>query len=177
MRFLLALVCLQKTCQRNLVILIYYLLATINSLSKKLDGIDGKIKNLNNAICDLSKMLSEKNRRNSSNSSQPPSSDGYLKPVRNTSLREDSGRKPGGQPGHEGNGLKKVRADVINTISLYTEECVACPDFAECITVITCCISGHVYEQKTIIVGNKYSVYCIVWPGMKKLFEGFLLNN
>jgi transposase len=42
--------------------------------------------------------LKEQVRRNSQNSSKPPSSDGPH--VKRKPLREPSGRKPGGQPGH-----------------------------------------------------------------------------
>ena len=45
--------------------------------------------------------------KNSDNSSKPPSSDGYNKKTI-TNSREKSGRKTGGQPGHEGTTLNKV---------------------------------------------------------------------
>lgn len=61
-------------------------------------------------LCTLEPRMKELEARlglNSRNSSKPPSSDGPAKPVVK-SLREKTGRPPGGQPGHRGTTLRQV---------------------------------------------------------------------
>ncbi len=53
------------------------------------------------------KELEDRLNKNSQNSSQPPSSDGYTK-ARPKSQRKKTKRKPGGQPGHSGQTLRQV---------------------------------------------------------------------
>lgn len=66
---------------------------------------------------------------NSANSSKPPSSDGYTKPNPKT-LREKSGRKPGGQKGHQGTNLRQVSDP--DAVEVHSPQCCPCG----------CCLDG-----------------------------------
>lgn len=72
-------------------------------------------------IAELERRLS----LNSGNSGKPPSSDGLKKPVRVSSLRAPSGKKPGGQKGHPGETLCRTETpDAI--IDHYPPACAWC---------------------------------------------------
>jgi transposase len=82
-------------------------------------------------IAELEAVVAELRARlgqNSRNSSKPPSSDGYGKPSANKkkrSLRKRSGRKPGGQSGHQGAHLE--RAEVPDAqVPHEPEACAGC---------------------------------------------------
>ena len=96
-------------------------------------------------IAELRARVAELERRlglNSANSSKPPSSDGLKKkPVRVRSLREPSGKKSGGQPGHKGETLRQVEVPDA-TVDHFPEACAKCGE-ALSETMAT----GHVARQ------------------------------
>jgi hypothetical protein len=65
---------------------------------------------------------------NSSNSSKPPSSDGFVKPPRKRRAQEgEAKRKPGGQKGHKGVTRDLFPTDQANkTLPFYPEKCKKC---------------------------------------------------
>ena len=87
-----------------------------------------QIEILKELVASLASRVAELERRlglNSSNSGRPPSSDGLQKPPRTQSLREKSGKKSGGQPGHPGKTLRQTETpDAI--IDHFPETCAGC---------------------------------------------------
>ena len=81
------------------------------------------------------KELEEQLHKNSHNSSKPPSSDGYNKPLPK-SLRNKSGKKPGGQKGHKGSNIEIGRPDKIEMH--YPEECLCCQNRDNCQKLSRC---------------------------------------
>ena len=93
----------------EMVLVIPKLLERINVLERKVEELEYKLSLY---------------QKNSSNSSKPPSSD-INKPNRNQSQRESSGKKPGGQNGHEGSTRNQVK-NPDEVIKIFPDSCKKC---------------------------------------------------
>jgi len=80
------------------------LAALVVCQAEVIEELRGRVVELEGEVAELRARLSQ----NSRNSSRPPSSDGYAKPPAPRSVRRPSGRRPGGQAGHEGHHLERV---------------------------------------------------------------------
>ena len=83
--------------------------------------------------------LEEKLHKNSHNSSKPPSTDGYEKPVPKSQCKK-SGKKAGGQTGHKGHHIDLGQPDRVERI--YPQHCANCPHRE-------CCTHLKVHDNKT----------------------------
>jgi hypothetical protein len=104
----------------------------ITVLTKKIEDLINLVNELYSEIKGLRKeneILKEKlakyeHPKNSNNSSLPPSKD-ENRPFKSKSLRRKTGRKPGGQKGHEGTTLE-MTADPDHTIEHMPQYCECC---------------------------------------------------
>jgi len=128
-----------KEREQELLAIIAELSATVAELTKQ--------------VAELQEALNAKKRRKDShNSSQPPSSDGYSKPSPK-SLRTPSGKKPGGQSGHKGSGMAITMPDAEK--KYYPSECSGCPMVGRC--EYTCAGTHYTYDVEVItnVVAHK----------------------
>jgi transposase len=95
------------------------IIALVERLCAHIDQQQTQIAELRARVKALEDQLATKSR----NSSKPPSSDSFTKQTR--SLRQPSGRKSGGQPGHPGTTLRQVAVPDQTRIH-EPKQCVAC---------------------------------------------------
>ena len=97
----------------------------VEEFQEELGDKDKAIADRDKRISDLERQLAAR-KRNSTNSSKPPSSDGLAGTQRRRcSPRKKSGRKPGGQPGHMGHDRQSVEnPDRIEEV--LAEKCKHC---------------------------------------------------
>lgn len=104
---------------------------SVKDLSDDNARLNRRVEALNVENADLRKRLSKyedpQPPKNSGNSSVPPSKESMGDEIRRrtSSLREKSGRKPGGQPGHEGN-TRKMSEQPDETENIQPNYCREC---------------------------------------------------
>ncbi len=84
--------------------------------------MDARMRELEQRVAELE--AEKRVKKHSQNSSIPPSKD-FGSPQRNQSLRKSSGRKPGGQPGHQGHTLEMSATPdtIINHMPAFCQRC------------------------------------------------------
>lgn len=119
----------------------------LTKLREEIAAKDAQIEALTKKIEELT------HKKNSGNSSTPPSKDGYQKPAPK-SLREKSGRKAGGQEGHKGSGMK-IDREPDEVVQHKPERCAGCPYAGQC--DLKSCETRYEYEVevKTKLIAHE----------------------
>lgn len=105
---------LEKADKQDLIDVIEVMFARVEQLEKQVQEQAAIIQALQDQLA-----------KNSGNSGKPPSSDGLKKAPRTRSLRQKTGRKPGGQEGHKGHTLS-MRDNPEHTEYHPVESCPDC---------------------------------------------------
>ena len=133
--------------------MIKQLLQQVNSLTSTVDSLNATINTQTQLIVQLNQTiqeLKEQLNKNSKNSSKPPSSDGYKKPAPK-SLRKPSGKKVGGQDGHQGTHLAVITApDEI--VTHMPSACKGCRHYQMCKG--TACIAEKRHVIDAVVTVN-----------------------
>lgn len=128
---------LKEMSKDELINIIETLIEKVNNLEKTYNQRIMALEERNRLLEEENKLLKEENKSlrsqlkmNSSNSSMPPSTDGFKKKLKNNSLRKKTDKNSGGQPNHKGCTLEKVeRPDFI--VELKEDVCPHCSENIE----------------------------------------------
>jgi transposase len=93
--------CITMRGQKDIQELIGFLFNQIDELKQVIEELKSENEELKSKLADY------QTKKNSNNSSKPPSSD-FSNLKKTKSLKESSGKKVGGQPGHKGSSMKMV---------------------------------------------------------------------
>lgn len=137
----------------------------LESQTKQIQELTAKIDELLQRIDELSR------KKNSRNSSAPPSADGYAKPAPK-SQRKPTGAKPGGQTGHEGSSMKLMKKpDEVK--EHYPDMCAGCSNRGLCHARI----AERRYETDIVVesrlVEHRQMVCCCLMNDNKEISGSF----
>jgi transposase len=117
------------------------IVALFTEVGQQVEALARQMETQAAALQDLQARLA----KTSENSSKPPSSDGYAKPKRTTSLRQPGQKPRGGQPGHRGDTLERVAA----------------PDRTEVHPVVACAECGASLADVAVTTHDERQVFDI----------------
>ena len=145
----------------------------VEELREQVAERDQQIADAEKQIADLERQLAAR-RRNSTNSSKPPSSDGLAGAQRRRcSLRKKSGRRPGGQPGHMGHDRHRVE-NPDRTEEVLPQQCKHCgtalPQAPEERATVGDVLSRQIVDLPEVIlpVVTEYQYPKLVCPSCQK---------
>jgi transposase len=105
--------------------------ALFGEVTAQVEELAAQLEKQGGILKDLQARLS----KNSRNSGKPPSSDGYNKPKRTTSLRKPGQKQNGGQPGHKGHTLERSE-NPDHTETHKPDECKNCRTSLEDVSAV-----------------------------------------
>jgi transposase len=137
----------------------------INDREKQINERDKQINERDKQIADLERKLALR-RRNSTNSSKPPSSDGLAKPGPEPDKKKRKQRRPGGQKGHPGHSRPLAPPEQVNEFKdHYPEHCAGCQQ------------ALPTDPNSRVTVGEPWRVQVIELPEIKPIIDEHRMHS